>query len=350
MAATRAQLRGDRARARRARPAARRAPAAARAEQGRPRAARGRRRRRARNGASAVAFPVLDHLERHRLSGCQTCATSCSRTRAVARRRCAEGEGEDEVADFAVFRPAASREFDRSPAAPPGNRDRHRRRRRAPVPALGPRERGGPGARRAPPAPHGGDRARSSARASRPATTSRSAGRSSSGPVLSVPVAVVKLGSSIVAEDTGELRLAVVARICEEIAELHARGHRRDRRDLRRDRPRHPHARPLRPPARGRRAAGGLGGRPGPALPDLRREPARARTPVGAGAADVLRHERAHALPERASHAAQARRVARSSRSSTRTTRPPPTRSRSATTTSSRLRWPCWSTRRCCCC
>ena len=39
-----------------------------------------------------------------------------------------------------------------------------------------------------------------------------------------MPVAVVKLGSSIVAEDSGELRLSVVARICEEIAALHASG------------------------------------------------------------------------------------------------------------------------------
>src|SRR3954454_13111674 len=39
-----------------------------------------------------------------------------------------------------------------------------------------------------------------------------------------MPVAVVKLGSSIVAEDSGALRLAVVARICEEIAALHAAG------------------------------------------------------------------------------------------------------------------------------
>ena len=39
-----------------------------------------------------------------------------------------------------------------------------------------------------------------------------------------MPVAVVKLGSSIVAEDTGALRLSVVARICEEVAALHAAG------------------------------------------------------------------------------------------------------------------------------
>jgi glutamate 5-kinase len=37
-------------------------------------------------------------------------------------------------------------------------------------------------------------------------------------------VAVVKLGSSIVAEENGELRLSLVARVCEEIAALHRRG------------------------------------------------------------------------------------------------------------------------------
>src|SRR5918999_1548611 len=39
-----------------------------------------------------------------------------------------------------------------------------------------------------------------------------------------MPVAVVKLGSSIVAEDNGELRLSVVARITEEVAALHRSG------------------------------------------------------------------------------------------------------------------------------
>jgi glutamate 5-kinase len=39
-----------------------------------------------------------------------------------------------------------------------------------------------------------------------------------------MPVAVVKLGSSIVAEDSGELRLSVVARIIEEVAALHREG------------------------------------------------------------------------------------------------------------------------------
>jgi glutamate 5-kinase len=39
-----------------------------------------------------------------------------------------------------------------------------------------------------------------------------------------MPALVVKLGSSIVADDSGELRLSVVARICEEVADLHRAG------------------------------------------------------------------------------------------------------------------------------
>jgi glutamate 5-kinase len=39
-----------------------------------------------------------------------------------------------------------------------------------------------------------------------------------------MPVAVVKLGSSVVAQDSGELRLSVVARVCEEVAVLHRSG------------------------------------------------------------------------------------------------------------------------------
>jgi glutamate 5-kinase len=39
-----------------------------------------------------------------------------------------------------------------------------------------------------------------------------------------MPVAVVKLGSSVVAHDTGELRLSVVARVCEEVGALHRAG------------------------------------------------------------------------------------------------------------------------------
>jgi glutamate 5-kinase len=39
-----------------------------------------------------------------------------------------------------------------------------------------------------------------------------------------MPVAVVKLGSSVVAQESGELRLSVVARVCEEVALLHRSG------------------------------------------------------------------------------------------------------------------------------
>src|SRR4051812_18614512 len=39
-----------------------------------------------------------------------------------------------------------------------------------------------------------------------------------------MPVAVVKLGSSVVAHDSGELRLSVVAHVCEEVAALHREG------------------------------------------------------------------------------------------------------------------------------
>ncbi len=39
-----------------------------------------------------------------------------------------------------------------------------------------------------------------------------------------MPALVVKLGSSVIAEDSGELRLSVVARVCEEVAALRAAG------------------------------------------------------------------------------------------------------------------------------
>src|ERR671915_1021258 len=39
-----------------------------------------------------------------------------------------------------------------------------------------------------------------------------------------MPVAVVKLGSSVVAQESGELRLSVVARVCEDVAALHRDG------------------------------------------------------------------------------------------------------------------------------
>ena len=42
-----------------------------------------------------------------------------------------------------------------------------------------------------------------------------------------VPVAVLKLGSSVVAHESGDLRLSVVARLCEEVAGLHRAGRRR---------------------------------------------------------------------------------------------------------------------------
>ncbi len=39
-----------------------------------------------------------------------------------------------------------------------------------------------------------------------------------------MPVAVVKLGSSVVAHESGDLRLSVVARLCEDVARLHREG------------------------------------------------------------------------------------------------------------------------------
>ncbi len=121
---------------------------------------------------------------------------------------------------------------------------------------------------------------------------------------------VVKLGSSIVADDRGEVRTDVLSRICDELAELHRAG-------------RQPvvvtsgaiargmgvMALPA-APARDGRAPGGERGRAGQALPGLRRAAARAGNADRTGAADVLRHERAHALPERPPDAPQAARVA----------------------------------------
>ena len=125
-----------------------------------------------------------------------------------------------------------------------------------------------------------------------------------------MPIAVVKLGSSIVAEDNGELRLSVVARICEEVAALHHEGVdvvvvtsgaiARGMRLLG-----HGHA-----PGLGPGPAGGQRRRPGPPLPDLRRAAARARDPERPGAAHLLRRQRPHALPQRAPDAGAAARVA----------------------------------------
>ena len=122
-----------------------------------------------------------------------------------------------------------------------------------------------------------------------------------------MPVVVVKLGSSVVAEDSGELRLSALAR--------DLRGGRRAARHRDGRRGRHLAARSragctcsgCRVPAGGDRpAAGRVRGRPGPAVPHLRRAAGRARRADRPGAADVLRHERAHALPQRAPHAAGA--------------------------------------------
>ena len=97
---------------------------------------------------------------------------------------------------------------------------------------------------------------------------------------------VVKLGSSIVADDAGELRADVLDWVCGQVAELHgggedvvlvtsgaiARGMRLM--GLRRA------------PAGDRRAPGGFGGRAGLALPRLRGAARRQRGPRRAGAAD----------------------------------------------------------------
>ena len=78
---------------------------------------------------------------------------------------------------------------------------------------------------------------------------------------------------------------------------------------------------------------------PGQALPRLRRAAARARRHQRAGAADVLRHERAHATTSTRARRCAGCSTGASCRSSTRTTRRRPTRSPSATTTSSPRRW-----------
>ena len=103
-------------------------------------------------------------------------------------------------------------------------------------------------------------------------------------------------------------------------------------------------------PSGDRRAAGRERGGAGQAVPGLRRAAARARGDERAGAADDRRSERAHALPERPADAREAARLAARWRWSTRTTRPPPTRSPSATTTSWRRRWRCSTGADCWCC
>jgi len=164
-----------------------------------------------------------------------------------------------------------------------------------------------------------------------------------------VPVAVVKLGSSVVAHDTGELRLSVVARICEEVAVLHRKGVdvvvvtsgaiARGMRLL---------ELPVRPTEIAElQAASAIGqGRLYRTYDELLRE-------LGLQSAQVLltffdMSARSHYL----TRGARCRRCSGggSSPSSTRTTRRRRMRSPSATTTSSRPRSRCSSARSCSCC
>ena len=129
---------------------------------------------------------------------------------------------------------------------------------------------------------------------------------------------VVKLGSSIVADERGDARLDVLGRICDELAALHRAGHDAGRRHQRRDRPRDggDAADPTRPDPVGRarrstscrrRSAVGQG-----KLYQVYDELLRARgVTQRPGAADVLRHERPDALPQRSPDAAQAAGLAR---------------------------------------
>ena len=130
---------------------------------------------------------------------------------------------------------------------------------------------------------------------------------------------VVKLGSSIVADDRGEARLDVLGRICDELAELHRAGHEVVvvtsgaiahgmgvmQLDPTRPDPVRPRPRAIDELQAAQRR------RPGQALPGLRRAAARARRHERPGPPDVLRHERPDALPQRAPDAAQAARLAR---------------------------------------
>ena len=125
-----------------------------------------------------------------------------------------------------------------------------------------------------------------------------------------MPTLVVKLGSSVVAEATGDLRPGVLERVCDEVAALHGEGVdvvivtsgaiARGMRLL---------ELPIRPRAiEDLQAASAVG--QGKLYRGLRRAAARPRSDLRAGAAHVLRHERAHPLRQRAAHAAQAARLA----------------------------------------
>ena len=123
---------------------------------------------------------------------------------------------------------------------------------------------------------------------------------------------VVKLGSSIVAEDSGALRAGR--------ARARLRPGRRAATPpatTSSSSPRGAIARGIQlmglppRPTRDRGPAGRQRRGPGQALPRLRRAAARARRDERPGAADLLRHERAHALPQRAPDPAPAARLAR---------------------------------------
>ena len=93
---------------------------------------------------------------------------------------------------------------------------------------------------------------------------------------------VAKLGSSIVADDDGALRSAVLDSVCGQVAELHRGRRERGARHLGGDRAGDAPDGAGPAPERDRRDAGGLGGRPGVAVPRLRgaaRRPARS-TPL----------------------------------------------------------------------
>ena len=99
----------------------------------------------------------------------------------------------------------------------------------------------------------------------------------------------------------------MLAGVCDRLGAAARRRRGGDRRHQRRDRARDARDGPAPAAHLGRRAAGRERGRAGQALPRLRRAAARARRDQRAGAADVLRHERAHPLPQRppdAQHAA----------------------------------------------
>ena len=139
---------------RRARRPPRRAAAHPRAVEGRPRTAGDRRSGDRRMGASGSASRSSSRPRRP-ARGSTSCGASCC----VASRSAEpvpEDAGEDDVAEFQVFRPAAGRAFEVERTGD-ARVPRHRRRRRPPDRAPRPRQRGGARARRAPPPPHGRD-------------------------------------------------------------------------------------------------------------------------------------------------------------------------------------------------